>query len=322
MLSAAVLFLLSAKLCIDHVKVSNEIARLKDLRDVERKGRINAQQKTREQKEKESQASGYCYPAIGLIESPFPDRRGTPRQPLLVPAAKARVRFFKKQGDQVKPGTTIVTNDHFKELEQFSHVWVLFVFHNNTNSDSSKHVAKIKPPRLNGEKVGCLSTRSPHRPNNIGLSVCQIGKVGKDYIELIGNDMVNGTPVLDVKPYHPSDSIALNEKVENHAIYMQRSKLKVPDWVVDEGVDIRPVHFSPESITLLNLIFSKKQLNFCDSVSHAQQLIVEVGDSYLHTWYIYHNINKQKLTTAFVLYLVKIILSLSIPYIFIFLHAL
>ena len=261
----ALLFLLSYKVSLDHIRFNIEVARLKDLREVERKGRINVQQKMREIKQAENEESGYRYAAIGLIESAFPDRRGTPRQPLLVPAARAKVRFFKK----------VVTCDHFKELEQFSHVWVLFVFHNNTNSDSSKNIAKIKPPRLNGEKVGCLSTRSPHRPNNIGLSVCQICKVGKDFIELIGNDMVDGTPVLDVKPYHPSDSIALDERVQSHAIYC-KSKLRVPDWVVDGGIDIRPVYFPPECIQSLILIFSKKQLRFCDSVSHARQLITEV----------------------------------------------
>ncbi len=166
-----------------------EIDRIKDLRAVERKGRITAQQRFREMKLQEQEENGYRYHAIGHIESPLPDRRGTPRQPLLVPSARSRIRFNKK----------LVQHDHFKELEQFSRVWVLFVFHNNTNADSGKNVAKIKPPRLGGQKVGCLSTRSPHRPNNIGLSVCEVREVGADYIELGGSDMVVGTPVIDAK---------------------------------------------------------------------------------------------------------------------------
>ncbi len=167
--------------------LQSELDRIKDLRAVERKGRITAQQRSRELKLQEQEENGYRYHAIGHIESPFPDRRGTPRQPLLVPSARSRIRFNKK----------LVQHDHFKELEQFSHVWVLFVFHNNTNADSGKNVAKIKPPRLGGQKVGCLSTRSPHRPNNIGLSVCEVRGVGADYIELGGSDMVDGTPVID-----------------------------------------------------------------------------------------------------------------------------
>ena len=174
--------------CSELVK---EVERAKDLREVERKGRIAAQQRSREQIIKASDENGYKYNAIAFIESPFPDRRGTPRQPLLVKSAKGRIRFHKQ----------LIQHDHFKELENFSHVWIIFVFHCNTNADAKSLPAKIKPPRLQGAKVGCLSTRSPHRPNNIGLSVCEISHVGNDYIEIIGLDLVNGTPVLDSK-YH------------------------------------------------------------------------------------------------------------------------
>lgn len=168
------------------------IEKAKALREVERKGRISAQQRTREQIIKASDESGYRYNVIATIESPFPDRRGTPRQPLLVRSAKGKIRFNKQ----------LVQHDHFKELEHFSHLWIIFVFHCNTNVDAKSLPAKIKPPRLGGAKVGCLSTRSPHRPNNIGLSVCEISQVGSDFIEVIGLDLVDGTPVLDSKQHH------------------------------------------------------------------------------------------------------------------------
>lgn len=168
---------------------TQELERQKNLRAVERAGRISAQQEKRQSKSKTTEVEGYHYQPIGAIESPFPDRRGTPRQPSLVPAAKGKIRFNKK----------IIQADHFQELGEFSHVWVLFVFHNNTNTEKESQLAKIKPPRLHGAKVGCLSTRSPHRPNNIGLSVCEVVGVGSDYIELRCVDMVHGTPVLDGK---------------------------------------------------------------------------------------------------------------------------
>lgn len=174
---------------IECENLREELVKWKELRTVERKGRISAQQKAREIHSQDSEDNGYRYKSIGVVESPFPDRRGTPRQPQLVTAGRGKIRFNKKA----------VQLDFFKELEQFSHIWVIFVFHVNTNVGSGKVLAKIKPPRLNGQKVGCLSTRSPHRPNNIGLSVCQVGAIGKDYIEVIGIDMVNGTPVLDSK---------------------------------------------------------------------------------------------------------------------------
>ena len=158
-----------------------------ELRAVERAGRISVQQAKRQVKNESIRENGYSYRAIGVVESPFPDRRGTPRQPSLVPAAKGKIRFDRK----------LIQKDHFQELSQFSHVWVLFVFHNNTNTEKDSLAAKIKPPRLHGVKVGCLSTRSPHRPNNIGLSVCEVVSVGDDFLELRCMDMVNGTPVLD-----------------------------------------------------------------------------------------------------------------------------
>jgi len=164
-----------------------ELEKQVKLRANERIGRISAQQANRDEKNKQLEVSGYHYHPIGHIESPFPDRRGTPRQPVLVPAARGKIRFDKK----------IIQNEHFKELSQFSHVWVVFVFHNNTNTEKQNQIAKIKPPRLHGAKVGCLSTRSPHRPNNIGLSVCEVVGTGSDYIELRCVDMVDGTPVLD-----------------------------------------------------------------------------------------------------------------------------
>jgi tRNA (adenine37-N6)-methyltransferase len=169
-------------------KLQSTITKLENMRETERKGRIKSQTRARENILRDADENGFRYKAIATIESPFADRRGTPRQPLLVDAAKGRIRFHK----------TVVQYDYFKELENFSHIWILFVFHTNTNTDSGAVSAKIRPPRL-GTKVGCLSTRSPHRPNNIGLSVCKVVQVCKDFIEVSGLDMVNGTPVIDGK---------------------------------------------------------------------------------------------------------------------------
>ncbi|XP_016078558.1 PREDICTED: tRNA (adenine(37)-N6)-methyltransferase isoform X2 [Miniopterus natalensis] len=83
-------------------------------------------------------------------------------------------------------------------LEQFSHVWILFVFHKNGHLSCK---AKVQPPRLNGAKTGVFSTRSPHRPNAIGLTLAKLEKVEGGAIYLSGIDMIHGTPVLDIKPY-------------------------------------------------------------------------------------------------------------------------
>ncbi len=74
-----------------------------------------------------------------------------------------------------------------------------FIGTSTSSNTPPPKLAKIRPPRLHGQKVGCLSTRSPHRPNEIGLSVCEIVSVGPDYLELRAVDMVHGTPILDGK---------------------------------------------------------------------------------------------------------------------------
>lgn len=93
----------------------------------------------------------------------------------------------------------MLPTSYFSGLNILKVVWA---FHGNTNADSSRRdlPSKVKPPRC-AVRVGCLSTRSPHRPNAIGLSVVQVVGVGKDYIEISGLDMIDGTPVLDGKNY-------------------------------------------------------------------------------------------------------------------------
>ena len=167
-------------------KTKDELVHMQSKRNDERSGRIVAQQKLRNIIAQENSKTGYRIDPIGYIESPYNERRGTPRQPMLVPAAHGRIRFDKKK----------IQAEHFQEIKEFSHVWVVFMFHENTNTDCTS-VAKIKPPRLFGKKVGCLSTRSPHRPNAIGLSVCEVIEVTADTIELCCIDMMDGTPVLD-----------------------------------------------------------------------------------------------------------------------------
>ncbi|XP_026748536.1 tRNA (adenine(37)-N6)-methyltransferase [Galleria mellonella] len=132
------------------------------------------------------------YRPIGVIETSFQNKRGVPRQPSVL--AKAR-------------GTVIINQNVFNNpehalsgLEEFSHIWIIFHFH---ATESSNVPAKVAPPRLGGERRGVFSTRSPHRPCPIGLSLVKIQSVEGNKIHFLGVDMVNGTPVLDIKPYIP-----------------------------------------------------------------------------------------------------------------------
>ena len=107
-------------------------------------------------------------------------RNGTPRQPLLVPLARCRLRLVSDV-----PAATLAG------LAQYSHVWVLYIFHENTDlvkvwqGDRSGLKAKVAVPRLNGERMGVLATRSPHRPVPIGLSVAQVLGMGSQALRLI-----------------------------------------------------------------------------------------------------------------------------------------
>lgn len=146
---------------------------------------------------------------IGRVSSPFSDRRGTPRQGLLASRALASLRL----------DPSVVEPSALDGLEAFSHVWVLFVFHQNTNGcklGGGRHggrsvKAKVHPPRLGGAKTGLFATRTPHRPNPLGLSLARLDGVrrgeagGGARLLLSGVDLVDGTPVLDVKPWLPLD---------------------------------------------------------------------------------------------------------------------
>lgn len=127
---------------------------------------------------------------IGFIESCYKDRFAVPRQPLLVEDAWGFVRFE----SWVQPELSL------EGLEGYSHLWIIFGFHLN---HVSRFHAKVHPPRLNGKSMGLFATRTPHRPNPLGLSLVTIQKVTGEGIEILGGDFADGTPVYDIKPYLP-----------------------------------------------------------------------------------------------------------------------
>lgn len=133
----------------------------------------------------------YTFEPIGYIETPFKERFGTPRQPSLVPSSWGVLKLNKR----------LNLYGSLEGLDGFSHAWLIFVFHENVNKAVR---AKIHPPRMEGEKIGLFATRTPHRPNPIGLSAVKIEKVEDGAIYFSGVDLVDGTPILDLKPYLPS----------------------------------------------------------------------------------------------------------------------
>ncbi len=128
---------------------------------------------------------------IALVHSPFIDKFGTPRQSLIAKHTLSTLDFDKKK----------IPGEMLEGLEVGTYIWVLFGFHLN---QQKKTIVKVHPPRLRGKKMGVLATRSPHRPNPVGLSLAKIESIGKNKIAVSGLDLVDQTPVYDVKPYLPN----------------------------------------------------------------------------------------------------------------------
>lgn len=138
---------------------------------------------------------------IAHIESAHPSKFGVPRQSGLAPSDRARIVF---EPEYRNP-------DALRGIEGFSHLWVLWIFSQNT-SDGFRPT--VRPPKLGGnERVGVFATRSPYRPNPVGLSVVKIESLERLpdkglTIVVSGADMTDGTPIIDLKPYLPyADSI-------------------------------------------------------------------------------------------------------------------
>lgn len=137
-----------------------------------------------------SEMKNFNLTPIGIVESCYPEKFGVPRQPGLAPHARAFLRL----NSEVQPELSL------EGLEGYSHLWVIFIFHKN---NTARFHAKVHPPRMGGENIGVFATRSPHRPNPIGLSLVKIEKVERAGVWVSGIDLVDGTPILDIKPYLP-----------------------------------------------------------------------------------------------------------------------
>ena len=137
----------------------------------------------------------FTFRPVGIIRSCFKEKFGIPRQPGLVPAARAVLELLPPCNRA----------EALRGLEEFSHLWLLFVFHASPHTPNQ---TTVRPPRLGGNRrLGVFATRGTHRPNPLGLSVVKLLGIVEDQgqwrLELQGADLLDGTPVLDIKPYLP-----------------------------------------------------------------------------------------------------------------------
>jgi tRNA-Thr(GGU) m(6)t(6)A37 methyltransferase TsaA len=126
---------------------------------------------------------------IGFISTPYNSKYAAPRQPAL--ASRKSVGTIKLLPDRN-------FEQALEDLQGFDYIWILFWFHQNTGWKP-----KVLPPHGGRKKRGVFSTRAPHRPNPIGLSLCRLIDIKGRAIRVESPDMLDGTPVLDIKPYLP-----------------------------------------------------------------------------------------------------------------------
>ncbi len=128
---------------------------------------------------------------IGHVHSPWPEKFGIPRQSGLADVEAA-----------IELDPELVPREALRGLERVSHLWVITWFHGLKEAEPFRPT--VRPPRLGGSvRLGVFATRSPHRRNPIGLSVVRLLSIDDRTLRVTGIDLLDGTPVLDIKPYVP-----------------------------------------------------------------------------------------------------------------------
>ena len=134
---------------------------------------------------------------IAHIHTDFKEKFGIPRQSGRVPDLIGKIVFEPEYNNP----------EAIRGLENFSHIWLIFEF---SEAEYKSGTMTVRPPRLGGNtRIGIFASRSPYRPNSLGLSCVKIEKIEQGSITVSGVDILDGTPIYDIKPYIPySDSIS------------------------------------------------------------------------------------------------------------------
>ncbi|WP_416380734.1 tRNA (N6-threonylcarbamoyladenosine(37)-N6)-methyltransferase TrmO [Gilliamella sp. B2840] len=205
----------------------------------------------------------YQIKPIGIIHSPYSEKFAVPRQPNLVTAGQGELHLLSPYNNPVS----------VKGLEQFSHLWLLFQFH---HIEPEKWRLAVRPPRLGGNKtLGVFATRSPFRPNHIGLSAVELKSIvfkNKQIILKLGSiDLVDGTPIIDIKPYLP---------------YCDSYPWAVAGYAQSEPEKKITVEFSPQAQLILT--------SYLSTYPHLKELITQVISQDPRPAYKQNNIEQQE----------------------------
>ena len=205
----------------------------------------------------------YQIKPIGIIHSPYSEKFAVPRQPNLVTAGQGELHLLAPYNNTVS----------VKGLEQFSHLWLLFQFH---HIEPEKWRLTVRPPRLGGNKtLGVFATRSPFRPNHIGLSAVELKDIAiknKQIILKLGSiDLVDGTPIIDIKPYIP---------------YCDSYPTAIAGYAQSEPERKITVEFSPQAQLILT--------SYLSTYPHLTELITQVISQDPRPAYKQNNIEQQE----------------------------
>ena len=180
---------------------------------------------------------------IARIHSEFPSKFGIPRQSGLVPSLRARIVFEPEYRNA----------EALRGIEEFSHLWLIWDF---SEAHQEQWSPTVRPPRLGGNRrMGVFATRSPFRPNPIGLSCVELIEADlnpKNPTLLVGGaDLMDGTPIFDIKPYllttdcHPEASKGFTQEHENYQL-----EVEIPEQIIKklpaEKVEPRPAYHHDE----------------------------------------------------------------------------
>ena len=170
----------------------------------------------------------FIFNSIGTLISCFPEKFSSPRQGNLLELTRAKI-VLKKNIDM----------HSFDGIENFTYIWIIYVFHLNQNFLSSKVTPPKYPGDENSKKLGIFATRTPHRYNPIGLTLCKFNKIEGREIFISCVDMITGTPILDIKPYHHLESVDVFANGNKYAnwIYNSCQSKKCEVIIKDEAVN-------------------------------------------------------------------------------------
>ena len=147
-------------------------------------------------------------------------------------------------------------------------------------NEHNNRKTKIAPPKLEGEKMGVFATRSPHRYNPIGLSIAKLDRLDGRTIHISGIDLIHGTPVIDIKPYHYLDSLPADQLI-------------FPKWLTEsrERGRFETIRFKDSARQELTQLVANKKLDFYESFEEVETLITQVFELNPHS---VHTLNKHK----------------------------